>query len=134
LIVINAGTPQAAMICGVVGCFLHKVEGRRMGGKQRRWAARSRVLVGLVCMSSLAAIVAAGTAVAREPWEQVLAQQLDLEQKCILTDTYNVHEWPLGDEKVISGKARCYDGREFDFSQKKNHLKFDIRACEPTVC
>ncbi len=35
---------------------------------------------------------------------------------------------------VLSGKARCYDGREFDFSQKKSHLKFDIKVCEPTVC
>lgn len=76
----------------------------------------------------------AGGACALEPWEQVLSQQLDLEQKCILTSTYNVHEWQLGNETVISGRARCYDGREFDFSQKKNHLKFDIKACEPTFC
>lgn len=73
-------------------------------------------------------------AVAIEPWEQILAQQLDLEQKCVMTATYNVQEFALGSEQVLSGKARCYDGREFDFSQKKNHLKFDIRACEPTVC
>jgi hypothetical protein len=105
-----------------------------MGDRQRREAAGCRVLIGLVCVSSLGGLVAAGAAAAREPWEQVLAQQLDLEQKCVLTKTYNVQEWPLGNAMVISGKARCYDGREFDFSQKKNHLKFDIKACEPTVC
>lgn len=77
--------------------------------------------------------VATGAA-AREPWEQVLAQQLGTEQKCILTATYNVQRWLLGEEMVLEGKARCYDGRVFDFSQKKNHLKFDLRACEPTVC
>jgi hypothetical protein len=82
----------------------------------------------------LAAALAAAPAHAVEPWEQVLSQQLGLEQKCMMTGTYNVQEWPLGNETVISGKARCYDGREFDFSQKKNHLKFDIKACEPTVC
>jgi hypothetical protein len=78
--------------------------------------------------------MAAAGAHAAEPWEQVLAQQLDLEQKCVMTGTYNVQEWPLGSEMVLSGKARCYDGREFNFSQKKNHLKFDIKACEPTIC
>jgi hypothetical protein len=83
---------------------------------------------------ALAALATAHEAAALEPWEQVLSQQLDLEQKCILTNTYNVQEWPLGNETVISGKARCYDGREFEFSQKKNHLKFDIKACEPSVC
>jgi hypothetical protein len=75
-----------------------------------------------------------GLAAAVEPWQQVLAQQLGSEQKCVLTSTYNVQEWPLGSEMVLSGKARCYDGREFDFSQKKNHLKFEIKLCEPTIC
>jgi hypothetical protein len=74
------------------------------------------------------------SAAAIEPWEQVLAQQLDLEQKCVLTATYDVQEWPLGDARVRSGKARCHDGREFDFSQQKNHMKFEIKACEPTIC
>jgi hypothetical protein len=101
---------------------------RMSGGRRIRTVGRS-ALVGLG-----AALLAATGARAAEPWEQVLSQQLDLEQKCVMTGTYNVQEWPLGDETVISGKARCYDGREFDFSQKKNHLKFDIKACEPTVC
>jgi hypothetical protein len=89
-----------------------------------------RCLIG----AALALAGSAGGATAMEPWEQILAQQLDLEQKCVLTATYNVQEFTLGNEQVLSGKARCYDGREFDFSQKKNHLKFDIRACEPTIC
>jgi len=69
-----------------------------------------------------------------EPWEQVLSQQLDLEQKCILMGTCDVQQWPLGNETVLSGKARCHDGREFDFSQTRHHKKFNIRACEPTIC
>lgn len=97
-----------------------------MGG--RRMATR-RAFVALAA----AGMVTSG-ARAAEPWEQVLAQQLETEQKCTLTTTYNVHEFPLGDQMVLSGKVRCYDGREFDFSQKKNHLKFDIKACEPAVC
>ena len=91
------------------------------------------IVVGFAAVA-LAALATAYEAGALEPWEQVLSQQLDLEQKCILTNTYNVQEWPLGNEMVLSGKARCYDGREFDFSQKKNHMKFDIKACEPAVC
>lgn len=104
-----------------------------MSSGQRRWADAGSVLVGIAVVA-LGIVGAADAAGVKEPWEQVLSQQLDLEQKCILTSTYNVHEWPLGSEMVLSGKARCYDGREFDFSQKKNHMKFDIRACEPTVC
>jgi hypothetical protein len=105
-----------------------------MCARQRRWTAGGRVLVRLVAMVSLRASLAVGPAIAAEPWEQVLGQQLDLEQKCILTGTYDVQEWPLGNEMVLTGKARCYDGRAFEFSQKKNHLKFDIRFCAPSVC
>ena len=94
---------------------------------------RRRVARGLVAAVLAAANAAIATA-AMEPWEQVLALQLELEQKCTMTGTYNVQEWSLGNEVVLSGRARCYDGREFDFSQKKNHLKFDIKACQPAVC
>jgi hypothetical protein len=103
-----------------------------MRGWRQRHRGKRRRTIGLAIATGAA--TAASGAVALEPWEQVLSQQLGLEQKCILTSTYNVQEWPLGDATVISGKAHCYDGREFDFSQKKNHLKFDIKACEPTVC
>lgn len=99
-----------------------------------------RLRLGGWCLSALClAAVGMGSSASlsaedKQPWEHVLAQQLDLEQKCILQNTYNVQEFQLGDAKVISGKARCFDGREFDFSQKKNHLKFDLKACDPTVC
>lgn len=95
----------------------------------RLWRPMLKVAVASVALGATSAGL-----LALEPWEQVLAQQLELEQKCTMTATYNVQEWPLGHEKVLSGKARCYDGREFDFSQQKNHLKFEIRACEPAVC
>jgi hypothetical protein len=98
----------------------------------QRWAWRCALLGFAVAAFGIG--TAATSAAALEPWEQVLAQQLDLEQKCIMTRTYNVQQWQLGDKMVLSGKARCYDGREFEFSQKKSHLKFDIRACEPTIC
>jgi hypothetical protein len=100
--------------------------GRPPGLKRCRWA------IGLATAAGGVAI--AFSAAALEPWEQVLSQQLGSEQKCILTSTSNVQRWRLGDDMVLSGKAHCYDGREFNFSQKKSHLKFDLRFCEPTVC
>ncbi|MGI9404600.1 MAG: hypothetical protein ACR2OF_08870 [Hyphomicrobium sp.] len=84
-----------------------------------------------------AALIASSVTIAvaaTEPWKLVLSQQLAAEQMCDMSGTYNVQEFPLGDDVVMMGKARCYDGREFDFSQQKNHMKFDITPCEPTVC
>lgn len=103
-----------------------------MGMEQlRRGGLRFKAL----CLAAVLAGVGSGVgAEEMQPWEHVLAQQLDLEQKCILQNTYNVQEFQLGNDMVLSGKAHCYDGREFDFSQKKNHMKFDLKACDPTVC
>ncbi len=102
------------------------MRGRQPGLGWCRW------VIGLATAAGVVAFAFSATAL--EPWEQVLSQQLGSEQKCILTSTYNVQRWHLGEEMVLSGKARCYDGREFNFSQKKSHLKFDLRFCEPTVC
>ena len=87
-------------------------------------------LAASAIIASIATIAIAAT----EPWEQVLSQQLASEQMCDMSGTYNVKDFPLGDDVVMMGKARCLDGREFDFSQQKNHMKFEIRQCEPTVC
>jgi hypothetical protein len=103
--------------------------------RRRRYQGFERCDLLVICVGvATGAVTTAFGALALEPWEQVLSQQLGSEQKCILTSTYDVQRWRLGDEMVLSGKARCYDGREFDFSQKKSHLKFDLRFCEPTVC
>ncbi len=90
-------------------------------------------LMGLASAAIIASTATIAIAAA-EPWEQVLSQQLASEQMCDMSGTYNVKEFPLGDDVVMMGKARCLDGREFDFSQQKNHMKFEIRQCEPTVC
>lgn len=72
--------------------------------------------------------------VAPEVWEQLLKLQLEDEKKCVLAGTVFVREMPGPEGVTISGRAKCFDGREFDFSQSKPHMKFEIRACEPTVC
>lgn len=99
----------------------------------RQLRASTKQRMGLAAAAILASSATVAIA-ATEPWEQVLSQQLASEQMCDMSGTYNVKEFPLGDDVVMMGKARCFDGREFDFSQQKNHMKFEIRQCEPTVC
>ncbi len=78
---------------------------------------------------------AAFTQAARaEVWEQLLGAQLEDEHKCILAGTLYVREIPMADSIALSGRARCFDGREFDFSQSKPHMKFEIKACDPVYC
>jgi hypothetical protein len=69
-----------------------------------------------------------------EVCEQLLSAQLEDEQRCVLAGTLFVREMPVRDGITLSGRARCFDGRQFDFSQSKPHLKFEIRACEPVAC
>lgn len=71
---------------------------------------------------------------AAEVWEQLLGAQLYDEHKCTLAGTLYVRELPSGDSVILSGRARCFDGREFDFSQSKPHMKFEIRSCDPVYC
>ena len=40
----------------------------------------------------------------------------------------------LAGDTVIEGRVRCLDGREFDFTRPKPHLKFELRLCQPAVC
>jgi hypothetical protein len=87
--------------------------------------------VVLLVLSSLAAPTPSP---ATEVWEKLLSIQLKNEMKCILAETMFVREMPLADGIVLSGRARCFDGREFDFSQSKPHMRFDLKTCDPVVC
>ncbi|MEQ1651678.1 MAG: hypothetical protein ABL897_04240 [Hyphomicrobium sp.] len=71
---------------------------------------------------------------AEEAWEKLLQLQLEDSKKCVLSGTIFVREMPSAEGIIYSGRAKCFDGRQFDFSQSKPHMKFDIKACEPTVC
>ncbi len=83
-----------------------------------------------------AAAVGISTAMAQdvEPWQTLLQLQLEETKKCSLAGTMFVREMPTSEGVIISGRAKCFDGREFDFSQSKPHMKFDIKACDPTYC
>jgi hypothetical protein len=91
----------------------------------KRWHLAS----GIVAL----AMSASGMSAA-EPWETLLRLQLEEGHRCTLSGVVFVREMPSGDQIIYSGRAKCFDGREFDFSQSKPHMKFDIHACEPTVC
>lgn len=69
-----------------------------------------------------------------EPWAMSLSAQLAAEKRCNVQVTYFVREMPVDGGTAYSGRVRCVDGREFDFSQAKPHLKFDLKACEPAAC
>lgn len=71
---------------------------------------------------------------AAQPWALSLAAQLSAEKRCDVQVTYFVREMPSAEGILYSGRVRCIDGREFDFSQSKPHLKFDLKACEPAAC
>lgn len=71
---------------------------------------------------------------AEEGWEATLKLQLNDEKKCTFERFVFVRQLsgePLGG---LEGRARCQDGREFDFARQKAHQKFELRLCMPTVC
>jgi hypothetical protein len=91
----------------------------------------------LASLALLVAVAIGGAAVpghADELWESTLRLQLMDERKCQLERLVFVRELPAPQLGAIEGRARCADGREFDFTRAKAHQKFDIRLCMPTVC
>lgn len=71
---------------------------------------------------------------ASEPWVLVLRQQLIAEQQCALDTINSVHWARLGEDRLPAGMIACIDGRAFEFSQLKRHLKFELEAWEPILC
>ncbi|NOT70373.1 MAG: hypothetical protein HOP09_03530 [Hyphomicrobium sp.] len=90
-------------------------------------------LAGVAVCATLGIAVSAPLR-ADEAWEKLLRIQLEETHKCILSGTVFVREMPSGEGITYSGRAKCFDGRDFDFSQSKPHMKFDIKSCDPTVC
>ena len=91
-------------------------------------------VVAFALIASLATSPLPALSAAAPVWERLLDSQLQDEKKCVLAGTLFVREMPTGAGVILSGRARCFDGREFDFSQSKPHMKFELRACDPMVC
>lgn len=89
-----------------------------------------------VCMVTLVlSLASAGPAAGEEAtWLAALRHVLAHEQKCDLGEVLWSREVPVGKTTALEGRARCLDGREFDFTQRRPHMKFDVRLCQPTVC
>lgn len=96
----------------------------------RSTSAASIVAVAIIALS--AAIDARAETDAS--WQTLLRLQLQDTQKCVMSGTVFVRELPIGNGIAYSGRAICLDGRMFDFSQSKPHLKFEITSCDPTYC
>ena len=71
---------------------------------------------------------------ADDSWQAVLRLQLEADQRCQLDHMISVRELPVAQLGALEGRLRCKDGREFDFSRVKPHLKFELRLCAPAVC
>ncbi|MEZ5842722.1 MAG: hypothetical protein R3D27_03180 [Hyphomicrobiaceae bacterium] len=67
-------------------------------------------------------------------WRTILTQQLMGERQCKLDHIVAVRRFQLAGSEAVEGRVRCSDGREFDFSRAKVHLKFELRLCQPAVC
>jgi hypothetical protein len=93
-----------------------------------------RTLRALLTATALAAASQPAGAEIDSSMRILLGQQLKAEKNCDFREVLTYHELPLGDEVAVDGRASCLDGREYNFSRKRPHQKFDIELCEPTVC
>jgi hypothetical protein len=90
---------------------------------------------GLLAVVAVGAFAASAEESANEgAWRILLRQQLKAEKNCDLNEVLMYHELPLGDTVALDGRTSCIDGREFNFSRKRPHQKFDIQICQPAVC
>ncbi|MCL4764638.1 MAG: hypothetical protein KJZ80_00210 [Hyphomicrobiaceae bacterium] len=69
-----------------------------------------------------------------ESWMPALRHVLASEKKCDMGDILWSREVPVGSSVTLEGRIRCLDGREFDFTRLRPHMKFDVRLCQPSVC
>jgi hypothetical protein len=90
-----------------------------------------------IASSSVSAAADDGTELPPETdgrWRILLQQQLKAEKSCDLLEVLTYNEMRLGDEIAIEARISCVDGREFDASRKRQHQKFELEICQPTVC
>ena len=93
---------------------------------------RARMLSWPAAVAAL--MLASSQALAVEPWELILTEQMTHELGCKVIDVSNVRQFMLGESLVIDGHADCEDGRAYDFTRPKNHMRFELRLCQPVVC
>lgn len=97
-----------------------------------RWS----IPAAIIAAAFLTVPFAIGSAVASDPpeWQAALGRQLRSERSCILAHLVMVREFELGSTKVVEGRVRCMDSREFDFSRSAPHNPFKLQLCQPSYC
>ena len=89
----------------------------------------------VLAAACLLAVMLAKPAIGQEDnWKPILLQALTAEKKCTVSDMLWVREVPVGNTVGLEGRVRCVDGREFDFTRTRPHMRFELRLCEPVVC
>ena len=85
-----------------------------------------------------AALVLSGAALAAdEPqgsWLTLLKIQLREGYNCSYAEMLYWRHVPSGADIGTEGRVRCIDRREYDFTRTREHERFTIRLCQPTVC
>lgn len=100
---------------------------------------KKRVGLAAVPLLAIALVAPQAAAIAQSPkappvWELALKAQLKGERQCDLARVISVREFKLAGEEALEGRVRCVDAREFDFSRRKKHEKFELRLCAPATC
>ncbi|MCB1521278.1 MAG: hypothetical protein KDJ37_11985 [Hyphomicrobiaceae bacterium] len=67
-------------------------------------------------------------------WQAILSLQLKNTFNCDFEKLVFVREVPVGEHVGLEGRVHCVDSREFDFTRAREHEKFTLRLCQPTVC
>lgn len=94
------------------------------------------LLLALTLIGASCAVVEAEPAEppSEQVWRSILRQSLASERNCTLTEILYFRELQIGDGLALEGRIRCVDGREFEFSRPRPHVKFSFALCQPAVC
>ena len=95
---------------------------RRPGAK----ATLAALAVALTCVSADAAD--------QSSWMPLLKMQLKESHGCVIDVIVYSREMKTGEDTGTEGRVRCIDRREYDFTRREEHQRFEIRLCQPTVC
>lgn len=77
---------------------------------------------------------AAGAAEPADSWTTLLQLQLKDSYSCDIERVLYSRHVAIGKDIGTEGRLRCLDRREYDFTRSRQHQKFTIRLCQPTVC
>lgn len=111
-----------------------RVSGTSTSPSRARWRRASALAVCIWATAATSVGALAEEKPATPQWQSILAIQLRDSHKCELEKILFSRDVKVGEQTSTEGRARCLDGREYDFSRGREHEKFTLRLCQPTVC